>query len=96
MLKFFVLKNRERIDEIPPETQNVHVAFRPSDKDVFLISKRCSDLKRLHIAPSYAESLSETTQMFLDMQEVELIVSNEFWGHRSDKKQYAVMEEPGE
>lgn len=93
MLEFFVLKNRGLIEKIPPETENIHVAFRPSDKDVFMIHLQCPDLKCFHIAPSYAESLSNTSRMFLDMRNVNLIVSNEFWGHRSDKNQYAVMKE---
>ena len=85
-MKIRIVSSKDEIDTIENE-EIVHFAFRPSNKDIFMLVKRCPKLKALHIPTSYNKTISKSTLMFLEMQGVELL-EGDVWGHRSDVNEY--------
>ena len=85
-MKIRIVSSKDEIETIENE-EIVHFAFRPSNKDIFMLVKRCPKLKALHIPTSYNKTISKSTLMFLEMQGVELL-EGDVWGHRSDVNEY--------
>jgi len=68
----------------------VHVAFRPSNKDIFNIFEACPKIEAIQLPVSYMRTLSQSIMMFLKMQNV-AVLEGDVWGHRKDLCEYRLI-----
>jgi len=87
ILKIRIVSSKEEIETTGENDEMVHIAFRPSNKDIFTLIKNCPTLKALHIPISFKNTISKTTLMFLEMQGIKLL-EGDVWGHRTDISAY--------
>lgn len=86
-MKIRVVSKRAEIEDLDPGEKVIHLAFRPSNKDIFGLVKRCKDVEVIQIPASYRKTVSKSIEMFLEMQGVQLI-EGDVWGHRKDINEY--------
>ena len=86
-MKIRVVSSREEIFTLGPNERVVHLAFRPSNKDVFGLVETCPKLEVLQLPQSYRRTISKSIEMFLEMQRIKLI-EGDVWGHRKDLNEY--------
>jgi hypothetical protein len=86
-MKIRVVSSREEIFTLNPNERIVHLAFRPSNKDIFGLVETCPKLEVLQLPQSYRRTVSKSIEMFLDMQRIQLI-EGDVWGHRKDINEY--------
>lgn len=86
-MKIRVVSSKDEIDSLGTDEQIVHLAFRPSNKDIFTLVKACPDLKAVHIPNSYKQTVSKSIRLFLDMENIKLL-EGDVWGHRKDINEY--------
>jgi hypothetical protein len=86
-MKIRVVSSREEIFTLNPNERVVHLAFRPSNKDVFALVETCPKIDVIQLPKSYMATVSKSIEMFLDMQKVHLI-EGDVWGHRKDINEY--------
>ncbi len=86
-MKIRGVSSRNEILSLNPNEKVVHLAFRPSNKDVFLLVETCPKLEVIQLPISYRRTVSRAIEMFLEMQKVELI-EGDVWGHRKDINEY--------
>jgi hypothetical protein len=82
-----VVSSREEIFTLNPNERIVHLAFRPSNKDIFGLIETCPKIEAVQLPKSYMATVSKSIEMFLEMQRVQLI-EGDVWGHRKDIKEY--------
>ena len=85
-MKIRVVSSKDEIDIIEDE-EMIHLAFRPSNKDIFILVQRCKKLKAIHLPTSFMKTISHSTLMFLEMQDIKLL-EGDIWGHRKDINEY--------
>jgi hypothetical protein len=73
-----------------PNERVIHLAFRPSNKDIFLLVETCPKLEVLQLPRSYKRTVSRAIEMFLEMQKIQLL-EGDVWGHRKDLNEYYTM-----
>ncbi|PKL59050.1 MAG: hypothetical protein CVV34_00065 [Methanomicrobiales archaeon HGW-Methanomicrobiales-5] len=86
-MKIIIVSSKDEIRSLDSKEKLVHFAFRPSNKDIFELVKACPKLKALHVPQSYMRTISKTTKMYLEMQEIALL-EGDVWGHRKDIDEY--------
>ena len=86
-MKIRVVSSRNEILSLNPNEKVVHLAFRPSNKDIFLLVETCPKLEVIQIPKSYKKTVSRAIEMFLEMQKVQLL-EGDVWGHRKDIHEY--------
>ncbi|MCD4815948.1 MAG: DUF1699 family protein [Methanosarcinales archaeon] len=86
-MKIRVVSSKDEISTLDSDEEIVHLAFRPSNKDIFALVNRCPGLKALHIPGSYKKTVSKSIGMFLEMQQIQLM-EGDVWGHRKDINEY--------
>ncbi len=86
-MKIRIVSSREEIGSLDKE-KLVHLAFRPSNKDIFTLVQSCPNLKAIHIPGSYIKTVSNSTKMFLKMRGIDLL-KGDVWGHRKDINEYS-------
>ncbi|MGB9939148.1 DUF1699 family protein [Methanosarcina sp.] len=86
-MKIRVVSSRNEILSLNPNERIVHLAFRPSNKDIFLLVETCPKLEVIQLPKSYRRTVSRAIEMFLEMQKVELL-EGDVWGHRKDINEY--------
>ena len=86
-MKIRVVSSREEIFTLNPNEHVVHLAFRPSNKDIFGLVETCPKIDVIQIPKSYMNTVSESMKMFLEMQRIQLI-EGDVWGHRKDINEY--------
>jgi hypothetical protein len=86
-MKIRVVSSREEIFTLNPNERVVHLAFRPSNKDIFGLVETCPKLEVVQLPKSYMGTVSKSVEMFLEMQRIELI-EGDVWGHRKDLNEY--------
>ena len=86
-MKIRVVSSRDEIDSLSKKEKIIHLAFRPSNKDIFDLIQNCPEVKAVHIPSSYLRTISDTTKMLLDMQGISLL-EGDVWGHRKDINEY--------
>jgi hypothetical protein len=91
-LKLRVVSSKSEIDTVSKNEQNVHLSFRASNIDIFRLFQNCPRLRAIQVPASYRKTLSRATEMFLDMQDVELI-EGDVWGHRKDINEYYIIDD---
>ena len=87
LLKIRVVSSKDEISTLDSDEQIVHLAFRPSSKDIFALVNTCPGLKALHIPNSYKKTVSRSIGMFLEMKQIQLM-EGDVWGHRKDINEY--------
>ncbi|MHB8102465.1 MAG: DUF1699 family protein [Methanosarcina sp.] len=86
-MKIRVVSSREEILTLNPNERIVHLAFRPSNKDVLALVEACPKIEVIQLPRSYRRSVSESIKMFLEMKRIQLI-EGDVWGHRKDISEY--------
>ncbi|MFV9630980.1 MAG: DUF1699 family protein [Methanosarcinales archaeon] len=86
-MKIRVVSSKDEIDSLDMEEEMVHLTFRPSNKDIMILVNKCPNLKAIHVASSFMKTISESTKMFLKMQDISLL-EGDVWGHRKDINEY--------
>jgi hypothetical protein len=87
-MKIRVVSSKEEIGSLDKGEKIIHLAFRPSNKDIFELVKSCPNVKAIHVPSSYMRTISNSTSMFLDMQGIALL-EGDVWGHRKDINEYS-------
>lgn len=87
-MKIRVVSSKEEIDTLKLDEEIVHLAFRPSNKDIFKLILKCPEVKAIHIPSSYKRTISTSAQMYLAMQNIALL-EGDVWGHRKDINEYS-------
>ena len=82
-----VISSRGEIYELNPVERIVHIAFRPSNKDILELVEACPRLEAIQLPKSYRRTVSKSIEMFLEMQRIQLI-EGDVWGHRKDINEY--------
>ncbi len=72
-MKIRVVSSKEEIDSLSKTEKIVHLAFRPSNKDIFDLIQKCPEVKAIQIPGSYIKTTSDSTKMFLNMQGISLL-----------------------
>jgi len=86
-MRIRVVSSREEIFTLNPNERVVHLAFRPSNKDVFALVETCPKLEVIQLPKSYMATVSKSIEIFLEMQRIQLI-EGDVWGHRKDINEY--------
>ena len=86
-MKIRVVSSREEIFTLNPNDRIVHLAFRPSNKDIFGLVETCPKVEVIQLPKSYMGTVSKSIEMFLEMQKIQLI-EGDVWGHRKDINEY--------
>ncbi len=89
-MKIRVVSSRNEILSLNPNERVVHLAFRPSNKDIFLLVETCPKLEIIQLPKSYKKTVSRAIEMFLEMQKVQLL-EGDVWGHRKDINEYYIF-----
>lgn len=87
-MKIRVVSSKEEIETLSPNEEIVHLAFRPSNTDIFSLIIKCPQVKALHIPNSYKRTISSSAKVYLKMQGIELL-EGDVWGHRKDINEYS-------
>ncbi|WP_440955016.1 DUF1699 family protein [Methanosarcina sp. Mfa9] len=86
-MKIRVVSSREEIFTLNPNERVIHMAFRPSNKDIFALIETCPKIEAIQLPNSYRRTISKSIEMFLEMQKIQLI-EGDVWGHRKDISEY--------
>ena len=86
-MKIRVVSSRNEIFTLNPNERMVHLAFRPSNKDIFELVETCPKIEAIQLPKSYKGTISRSIEMFLEMQKIQLI-EGDVWGHRKDINEY--------
>jgi hypothetical protein len=86
-MKIRVISSREEIFTLNPNERIVHLAFRPSNKDIFGLVETCPKIEVIQLPKSYMATVSKSIEMFLEMQKIQLL-EGDVWGHRKDLNEY--------
>lgn len=87
-MRIRVVSSKEEISSLGPSEKIIHLAFRPSNKDIFALVQSCPNVKAIHIPSSYIKTISGSTKIFLEMQGIALL-EGDVWGHRKDINEYS-------
>ncbi len=87
-MRIRVVSSKEEIKSLGKDEKIIHLAFRPSNKDIFALVEACPNVKAIHIPSSYIKTVSKSTKIFLDMQGIALL-EGDVWGHRKDINEYS-------
>ena len=86
-MKIRIVSSREEIFTLNPNERLVHLAFRPSNKDIFGLVETCPKIEVIQLPKSYMRTVSKSIEMFLQMQRIQLL-KGDVWGHRKDICEY--------
>jgi len=86
-MKIRVVSSKDEIDSLRKSDTIIHLAFRPSNKDIFALIQKCPEVKAIHVPSSYFKNISDSTKMVLNLQGISLL-EGDIWGHRKDINEY--------
>ena len=86
-MRIRVVSYWEEIFTLNPNERLVHLAFRPSNKDIFGLVETCPKIEVIQLPKSYMRTVSKSIEMFLQTQRIQLI-EGDVWGHRKDINEY--------
>ncbi|HII80476.1 MAG TPA: DUF1699 family protein [Methanosarcina sp.] len=89
-IRIRVVTNRDEILNLEHDERAVHLAFRPSDKDLFSLVKTCPAIEILQLPASSYEGLSKFIKMYLASSGINLI-KGDVSGHWHDLHNYFVI-----
>jgi hypothetical protein len=87
-MRIRVVSSKEEINSLGKGEKIIHLAFRPSNKDIFALVQTCPNVRAIHVPGSYIRTISNSTKMFLNMQDIALL-EGDVWGHRKDINEYS-------
>ena len=87
-MKIRVVSSSEEISTLNPNERIVHLAFRPSNKDILRLVEACPKIEVIQLPKSFKSTVSKSIELFLDMKRIQLI-EGDVWGHRKDINVYA-------
>ena len=87
-MKIRVVSSKEEMDTLHQNEEMIHLAFRPSNTDIFSMVAKCPNLKAIHMPTSYKKTLSKSSLMFLEMQGIKML-EGDVWGHREAIEEYS-------
>jgi hypothetical protein len=82
-----IVSSKEEILTLNPNERIVHLAFRPSNKDILCLVEACPKIEAIQIPKSYRRTISKSMEMFLKMKRIQLL-EGDVWGHRKDLNEY--------
>ncbi|VVB94391.1 Uncharacterised protein [uncultured archaeon] len=91
-MRIRVVSSKEEIESLSKGEKIIHIAFRPSNKDIFALVQKCPEVKAIHIPGSYMKTISDSTKMLLKMQDIALL-EGDVWGHRKDINEYSEIKQ---
>ena len=86
-MRIRVVSSREEILTLNPNERIVHLAFRPSNKDIFGLVEVCPKIEVIQLPKSYMATVLKSIEMFLEIQKIQLIEGN-VCGHRKNVNEY--------
>jgi hypothetical protein len=86
-MKIRVVSSREEIPTLNSNEHIIHLAFRPSNKDIFGLVEACPKIEAIQLPKSYMGTVSKSIEMFLGMQRIQLL-EGDVLGHRKDLYEY--------
>ncbi len=86
-MKIRVVSSKEEIFTLNPNERVVHMAFRPSNIDIFTLVEACPKIEVIQLPNSYRRTVSRSIEMFLEMLRIQLM-EGDVWGHRKDIHEY--------
>ncbi len=86
-MKNRVVSSREEIFKLNSNERIVHLAFRPSNKDIISMVEACPKIEVIQLPQSYKRTISKSIEMFLKLKRIQLI-EGDVWGHRKDINEY--------
>jgi hypothetical protein len=89
-IRIRVVTNRDEILSLEAEEKAVHLAFRPSDKDLFNLLKNCPKIELLQLPASSYDGLSKFIRMYLASAGLH-VVKGDVSGHWHDLNNYFVI-----
>ena len=89
-IRIRVVTSRDEILGLGAEEKAVHLAFRPSDKDLFNLVKTCPEIELLQLPASSYDALSKFIKMYLASSGIQL-VKGDVSGHWHDLNNYFVI-----
>ena len=89
-IRIRVVKSRDEILGLETDEKAVHLAFRPSDRDLFNLIKTCPEIKLLQLPASSYDALSKFIKMYIASSGIQL-VKGDVSGHWHDLNNYFVI-----
>ena len=89
-IRIRVVKSRDEIFGLETDEKAVHLAFRPSDRDLFNLIKTCPAIKLLQLPASSYDALSKFIKMYIASSGIQL-VKGDVSGHWHDLNNYFVI-----
>lgn len=89
-IRIRVVTSRDEILSLEHEEKAVHLAFRPSDRDLFSLVKTCPGIEILQLPASSYDGLSKFIRMYLESSGINL-VKGDVSGHWHDLNNYFVI-----
>ena len=78
-----IASSKEEILALNPNERIVHLAFRPSNKDILCLVEACPKIEAVQVPTSYRRTISKSIEMYLKMKRIQLL-EGDVWGHRKD------------
>jgi hypothetical protein len=82
-----IASSKEEILVLNPNERIVHLAFRPSNKDILCLVEACPKIEAIQVPKSYKRTISKSIEMLLKMKRIQLL-EGDVWGHRKDLNEY--------
>jgi hypothetical protein len=89
-IRIRVVTSRDEIVSLETDEMAVHLAFRPSNRDLFSLVKTCPRIELLQLPASSYEGLSKFIKMYLASSGIHL-VKGDVSGHWHDLNNYFVI-----
>lgn len=89
-IRIRVVTSRDEILGLETEEKAVHLAFRPSDRDLFNLIKTCPRIELLQLPASSYDALSKFIKMYIASSGIQL-VKGDVSGHWHDLNNYFVI-----
>ena len=86
-MKIRVVRSRDKIFTLNSNEHIIHLAFRPSNKDIFGLIEACPKIEVIQVPKSYMRTVSKWIEMFLEMQRIQLI-EGDVWCYRKEMNEY--------
>lgn len=88
---FRIIGSEEDIVSLEPDEEYIHFCFRPSEKEIFNVIRKCPKIKMIQLPVSYFKTLSNTSIALMSMNNIEMRIGN-VWGHRTDIDTHKILD----
>ena len=83
----------QKIEKPDKSVENIHIAFRPSGKDVVMATEKFPNIEMIHMPVSYGSTMAGFVMAFLDNKKI-MFIEGDVQGHRQDIDAYARVKIP--